>query len=201
MENSVISLGSSVGDGSTTSVEILERVFYLDDDVCPDTVMPIISAIQNINKSDEYLKTYYSLQGLTYTPRPIELYISSYGGSVYDGFALMGAMTTSKIPVHTIVTGKAMSMGFMIAISGHRRFAHKFSSFMYHQISSMAWGKLAEMEDSVEECIRLQKMVDQQVIDCTLITLKKLTKINNKKQDWYMGTDEALDLGIIDGIV
>lgn len=200
MDNNVISLNSLMGS-NTNSGEILDRTFYLDDYVEAETMTPLVSAIIDINKSDKYLKAYYALQGLIYNPKPIEIYISSYGGSVYDGLALIGAIESSQIPVHTIVTGKAMSMGFLIAISGHQRFAHNHSTFMYHQISSSIWGTVQHMEDDLEEVARLQKVIEKITIDKTLITPKRLAKVKKLQKDMYVGVTEAIELGIIDSIV
>ena len=50
-----------------------------------------------------------------------------------------------------------MSCGFMILISGHRRFAHRYSTPLYHQVSSAAIGKLNDMEDSLKEAKEITK--------------------------------------------
>jgi ATP-dependent Clp endopeptidase proteolytic subunit ClpP len=197
MDNVISLLGS--GGGSNNS-DILDRVFYLDDYVEAETVMPIVSAIIDINKSDKYLKAKYALDGLVYTPKPIEIYISSYGGSVYDGLALVGAIESSVVPVHTIVTGKAMSMGLIISIVGHKRFATNYSTFMYHQVSSQIWGTVQHMEEDLVEAQRLQKVLEGIVTSKTLISEKRLAKIKKLKKDAYMDTQEAYEYGLIDEI-
>ena len=50
--------------------------------------------------------------------QPINMYINSEGGNVYDGFAVYDVMQYIKCPVATYVTGMAASMGSFIAQAG-----------------------------------------------------------------------------------
>jgi ATP-dependent Clp protease protease subunit len=129
------------------------------------------------------------------------MYIDSYGGAVYQCFGLLGVMEKSKTPIHTIVTGAAMSCGFMILISGHKRFGYKHSTPLYHQVSTGFYGKVQDMEEKLEESKRLQKKIEDITFERTSISKKKLTEILKNKKDWYMTAEEALTLGVIDGIL
>jgi ATP-dependent Clp protease protease subunit len=99
------------------------------------------------------------------------------------------------------VTGCAMSCGFMMLISGHKRFAHRLSTPLYHQVSSGAFGTLKEMEEKIEETKRLQAQLEDIVKEKTNISKKKLKEIFDNKKDWYMTSEEALELGVIDEIL
>ena len=57
------------------------------------------------------------------------------------------------------------------------------------------------MEESLEETKRLQKMIEEITLERTNISQKKLTEVLKNKIDWYMTAEEALRLGVIDGIV
>ncbi len=110
-------------------------------------------------------------------------------------------MERSKTPIHTIVTGCAMSCGFMILICGHKRFAHKLSTPLYHQVSSVAFGTVKEMEESLEETKRLQSQLESIVLEKTDISKKKLKQILDNKFDWFMTAEESLELGVVDEIL
>ena len=67
----------------------------------------------------------------------------------------------SRIPVATIVQGKAMSCGAILFSFGAEgmRYMDPDSTLMIHDVSSMAWGKVEEVKVSAEETDRLnQKM-------------------------------------------
>jgi len=178
-----------------------ERSLYLAKQVDQGSMNELSKAIIEINESDIQLTKIYAAYDLEYKPKPIKIYIDSYGGYVYQCLGLLGIMRASVVPVHTIVTGCAMSCGFLIAIAGHRRFAYQKATHLYHQVSSVAWGTLKEMEESLIETKRLQEIIEDHTIEYTAITKEKLEKVYKKKQDWYISTKEALKLKIIDEVI
>lgn len=178
-----------------------KRDLFFNKQVDQNSIGDITQKIIEINQDDEHLKKVYAIYGLKYEPDPIKIYIDSYGGYVYQCFGLLSVMERSQTPIHTIVTGCAMSCGFMMLICGHKRFAHKLSTPLYHQVSSGAWGTVKELEESVQESKRLQKTLETIVKDKTDITKKKLREILETKKDWYMTAEEALELNVVDEIL
>ena len=186
---------------STTLPKPKARNLYLPEQVNQESMNKLTKAIIDINTSDEYLKKLYGINDIEYNPKPINIYIDSYGGAVYQCFGLLGVMDKSTTPIHTIVTGAAMSCGFMILISGHKRFGYTHSTPLYHQVSSGFYGKIKDMEEHLEESKRLQKKIEDLTLERTAISKKKLAQILKNKIDWYMSAEEALTLGVIDGII
>jgi ATP-dependent Clp protease protease subunit len=161
----------------------------------------LTKSIIEINEDDVYLTKLYGIHDIEYKPQPIQMYIDSYGGAVYQCFGLLGVMDKSTTPIHTIVTGAAMSCGFMILISGHKRYGYKHSTPLYHQVSTGFYGKVQDMEEKLEESKRLQKKIEDITFERTSISKKKLNEILKNKKDWFMTAEEALGLGVIDGIL
>lgn len=178
-----------------------KRDLFFTKQVDQASIGDITQRIIELNQDDEHLKKIYAIWGLDYHPEPIKIYIDSYGGLVYQCFGLLSVMERSQTPIHTIVTGCAMSCGFMMLISGHKRFAHKLSTPLYHQVSSGAFGTVKEMEEKIEETKRLQSQLESIVLDKTKISKKKLKEILDNKKDWYMSSKEALELGVVDEIL
>jgi ATP-dependent Clp protease protease subunit len=178
-----------------------ERILFFTKQFDQSSIADLTQAILDINRNDEYLTKLYAVYGISYKPAPIKIYIDSYGGYVYQCFGLLSVMDNSKTPIHTIVTGAAMSCGFMMAIHGHKRFAMRNATLMYHQVSSGAFGKLKEMEEDIAETQRLQKRIMEMTVKRTKISLAKLEENFERKKDWYMEADEALLNGVIDDII
>jgi ATP-dependent Clp protease protease subunit len=90
---------------------------------------------------------------------PINMYIKSPGGSVYDGLAVYDVMQYIKSPVHTYVAGWAASMGSFIAQAGEpgHRYLLPRSVTMIHQPASGTRGKISDMEIDLREGLRLKK--------------------------------------------
>jgi len=186
---------------STTLPKPKARTLYLPEQVNQESMNKLTKNIIDINDSDVYLTKLYELHDIDYRPQPIRLYIDSYGGAVYQCFGLLGVMDKSKTPIHTIVTGAAMSCGFMILISGHKRFGYELSTPLYHQVSTGFRGKVQDMEEKLEESKRLQKKIEDITFARTSISKKKLNEILKNKKDWFMTAEEALALGVIDEII
>lgn len=186
---------------TTFTITPLERKLFFSDQVDQKTIRVLSQKIIEINENDEYLKKYSKLHDFEYIPKPIEIFIDSYGGNVYQIMGLIGIIENSKTPVHTLCTGVAMSCGFILLIHGHKRFCYKHGTPLYHQVSSGAFGTITDMEEHIEEAKRLQNIFEEMTIRKTKITKAKLDKIRKRKKDWYMDANEALELGVVDDII
>lgn len=178
-----------------------KRDLFFTKQVDQDSIAALTESILAIEKHDKYIKKLYALHNLDYSPRPINIYIDSYGGMVYQCFGLLSVMRECSTPIHTIVTGTAMSCGFLIAISGHKRSCYADSTHMYHQVSTGVIGTLKEVESEYLEASRLQARIEEITLRQTKITPEKLEEIYNMRHDFYMSSIEALQLGCVDNII
>lgn len=174
---------------------------YLLDEIYQSTVSAVIKQINEININNDKKEKEFIADGNVFNRKPIELYVSSYGGSVYDGLGLIGVIQSSKTPVNVIATGKVMSMGFLITCAAHKAFAYPHTTFMYHALSSWAAGQLQDLKEQYEECVRLQKVLDAIVTNNTGIPQARLTEYQGTKTNWFFDTEVALALGVIEGVV
>ena len=168
----------------------MSKLLYLTEQE-DDNVDYVIKSILSFNEEDKD----------KLDPTPIKLYINCYGGDVYQFLGLIDVIESSITPIHTITLGAAMSCAFLVALSGHKRFAYKNSTFMYHQISTGEWGTAKNLEEDLIETKRLQKIIENRVLSKTKITKKQLSDNYNSKNDWYLGAEEALKYHIIDQIL
>lgn len=173
------------------------RNIVLSSDITASSVADIIESILDINTLDDEFEE--DLQD--YEREPIRLVVNSFGGSVYDGFALIAAIEHSKTPIHGYCYGSAMSMGFIIYIATHVRFAHNTSTLMYHEISDMFWGNITGAKQNLKECERLQKVYDDYVLSRTKIPVAKMDEYKARKEDWYMSAQEAAKYKIVHKII
>jgi ATP-dependent Clp protease protease subunit len=136
--------------------------------------------------------------------KPIEIILDSYGGYIYHGLALISKIESLRelgYKIITTVNSVAMSMGFMILICGSERRGLKHARIMCHQPSSASWGTLQDMKESVEETEALWDRMIDLITKYTNITEDKLEEIKKTKYDWFMWSEEALELGVIDQII
>lgn len=178
-----------------------ERSLYFAEQVEQESIQKLTENLVAIIDDDKYLKKLYSLHDLEYKPKPVNIYIDSYGGAVYQVLGILSIIEKSKTPIHTYVTGAAMSAGFLLLMYGHKRFAYEHSTILCHQVHAGTWGPLKEMLDDVKETQRLNDLLNTLILKKTKIKQKQLDKIFKRKFDWFITAQEALDLKIIDEIL
>ena len=170
-----------------------DRVIYLNEDISDYTIAGIVPLIHKINKDDE---------GLEESDRkPIHLYVTSYGGSAYDGWHLVSTIENSKTPVYTYVEGYAMSMGLPIYLSGKIRHLGKYATLLYHELRGGANGTRQEVKRLDKEYDRLQKLYDDYIISKTSVTQEILDDHQERVSDWYIGFDEAKKFNMFDKVI
>jgi ATP-dependent Clp protease protease subunit len=169
----------------------------LGEEVDQSSVKNIIKTIYDINLEDEEQESIY----LDHERHPIHLIVNTFGGSVYDGLGLIGAIELSTTPVVVTCLGSAMSMGLFILASGHHRRAHHLSTMMYHQISLGAYDKIEGLRKDMEEAQRLEELCENILFKRTKLRKKDLEDYKTRKADWYISAEEALKFGIIDEII
>lgn len=177
------------------------RQLFLIDQIDQVSIEKLYKDILEIDENDEFLKKVYSIYNLKYEPNPIELYIDSFGGSVYQIFGLISIIEKCKTPIYTIATGAAMSAGFLLLIHGNKRFAYKNASIMVHQVSDGSWGTYEKIKTDLKETKRLHDVIKKMIISKTNIKPEKLDKVFKSQKDWYLDVDQAIKLKIIDAIL
>ena len=193
-------------------IETKDRIITLFNDVDESTISSSIEKIFQINQEDEaWIKNVQNVMTASdakFNPSKIDIemphiqvLLSTYGGSVYDGLALYDAIKASKTKVDVIISGKSMSMGTIIMLGSETRKAYRNTTFMIHEMTSGYLGKLADLETDLDESKRLQKILWDIITSETKITQKQLDDIYEKKKDWYLSAEEALELGLITEII
>ena len=134
---------------------------------------------------------------------PINMYINSPGGSVYDGMAVYDLMQYIKCPVHTYVTGMAASMGSFIAQAGEpgHRYLLPHAITMIHQPSSGTRGKVSDMEIDLIEGLRIKKEMTELYVkhNSQGTTFEQFTQLLDR--DKWLTATQALELGLADKII
>ena len=131
----------------------------------------------------------------------IPVVIDSYGGQAYSLLSMIGTIKSSKIPVATIVKGKAMSCGAILSSFGEEglRFMDKDAVLMIHDVSSSAFGKVEELKADARESERLnKKLYTMMARNCGKPDDYFLNLIHDKGHaDWFLEADEAKEHNIV----
>jgi ATP-dependent Clp protease protease subunit len=133
--------------------------------------------------------------------KEIKFYINSPGGVVTSGMVIYDTMQLIKSPVSTICMGMAASMGSILLSGGEkgRRFIFPHGEVMIHQPSGGGQGTSADLEIMAEQIKKIKTLGAQILADNCGQSFEKVMK--DFDRDYWMGAQESLQYGIVDGIV
>ncbi|MCU0443460.1 MAG: ATP-dependent Clp protease proteolytic subunit [Microscillaceae bacterium] len=133
----------------------------------------------------------------------ITFYINSPGGMVTSGMVIYDTMQMISSPVSTVCMGLAASMGSILLSGGKkgRRFIFPSGEVMIHQPSFGGYfqGRAADIEISAKQILKTKEMGARILAENCGQTYEKIMK--DFDRDYWMDAKEALEYGIVDGIV
>jgi ATP-dependent Clp protease protease subunit len=133
----------------------------------------------------------------------IKFYINSPGGVVTSGMVMYDTMRMMKSPVSTICMGLAASMGSILLSGGvkGKRFIYPHGEVMIHQPSLGGYiqGVSADLEIQATQTKRVKEIGAKILAENCGKTVAQIMK--DFDRDYWMDAKQAIDYGIVDGIV
>jgi ATP-dependent Clp endopeptidase proteolytic subunit ClpP len=179
---------------SESSVETSgSKIFYYSE-VSKDSVLELNKQLIDLSNKLRHSANVYDIP----CP-PLRLHINSPGGSLLDGLAAVDYIKQCKAPVHTIIDGSAASAATLMSVVGQRRFMHKHSFMLIHQLSSGMFGKYEELVDDFENSTKLMEVIKKIYKQHTKIPDKTLKEL--LKRDLWLDSATCLKYGLVDEIL
>lgn len=139
---------------------------------------------------------------ITVEPRDaVTLYLFTYGGTYDATIALYDYIKFEQTPIHTVVSGTAMSGGTLITACGSgERVAFPNARFMIHGLQHSI-GSGSHVDNSIE--LKEDERLNEKFVELLAFeTDNSVEKVREDlKRDRYLSADEALEYGLIDRIV
>jgi len=136
---------------------------------------------------------------------PIEMIISSYGGSAADMFSVYDTMrdVRERCEIETTGLGKVMSAAVLLLAAGTKgkRKIGRHCRVMIHGVISGQHGHISDLENEMEEARWTQGLYIKALAKETNMAQKYIKKLIDKKVNVYLNAQQAVDLGIADIIV
>ena len=169
-----------------------DRIIFLGEDVNPTSASLIIAQLLFLESEDP--------------DKEIFLYINSPGGSITDGMGIVDTMNYIKCPVSTICVGLAASFGAVLLANGEKgkRYATPNSEILIHQplIGGQGGGisgQATEIKIHADHMIRTREKLNKLLSKKTGQSIETIER--DTERDHYMTAQEALEYGLIDGIM
>lgn len=171
--------------------DLKQRKLFLNSEIDQFTVADIVKHIMQINKEDKDIEPAER--------QPILLYVTSNGGEIDSGFELIDVIMNSKTPVYTINLGFQYSMGFLIGLAGHKRYATANAKFLMHDGSNFVWDSGMKAQDRMDFNKKIESRIKKYVISRSSITNEEYE--SKLRVEWYLFADEAKEKGFVDYII
>ena len=164
-----------------------DRIIFVGEEVHSGMTNSIIAQLLFLEKQDP--------------KKDIIMYINTPGGEVYSGMAVYDTMQLISCDVSTICVGLAASMGSILLAGGTKgkRFALPHSRVMIHQPLGGYQGQATDVLIHAEEILKIKKMLIQRMAYHTGQDAAKLEA--DMERDRWLSSPDALEYGIIDGII
>jgi len=137
--------------------------------------------------------------------KEIKFYLSTYGGSADDMFALydMMKLVQKDTEISVIGMGKVMSAGVLILAGGTqgKRKIGRNCRVMIHSVIAGNQGSLHNLVNEMEAIKDLQEMYIDRLVEETKMTEIQLKKMLEQKVNVYLSAEQAVEYGIADEII
>lgn len=184
----------SNGSNDNNIVSAQDNNIYFYSEVSRPKVLSLNKSLTRVSNSIKNRSNVLEAEDI-----PIKLHICSYGGSVFSGFAAVDYIAGCKVPVHSYIDGCAASAATLMSVVAEKRYIHKNSFMLIHQLSSGMWGNYEALKDSMENCDILMETIRNIYVKHTKIPKKQLNDI--LKRDLWFDAETCLKYGLIDEII
>jgi ATP-dependent Clp protease, protease subunit len=169
------------------SLLLRERIVFLGQEVDDQVANLIISQMLYLEAQDP--------------DKDISLYINSPGGMAYAGMAIYDVIQHVRPDVSTICVGMGMSAAAMVLAGGApgKRLALPNARIMIHQGSAGTRGAPSDMEIQLREVLALTRRMAEIIAHHSGRSVEQVA--TDIDRDYFMTPEEAMEYGLIDGIV
>lgn len=133
--------------------------------------------------------------------REIQLFISSPGGQIYSGLAIVDTMRAIDAPVATIAVGITADISTLILASGTpgRRYVLPNATVHLHQPLGGSRGQAVDMEIQARELLRQRALINEMLAHVTGQPVERIAADTDRA--YYLDAEGAKAYGLVDEIL
>ena len=180
--------------GSSKAINVVGNHIYFNSLVTDESIGEMINAINNKNFEFRMIQSHELVGKME--PAPLYLHINTDGGSLFPAMSAVDTIKKSKLPIFTVVDGRASSAGSVIAMSGHKRFMTRHSYVMIHQLRTGVIGTYSNISEEYINSTQFMEDLITLYAEHTRLSPKTLRKL--LKKDIFWNQETCLHYGLVD---
>ncbi len=130
----------------------------------------------------------------------INLYINSYGGSVFEGTAIYNQLKRHPAHKTVYIDGFACSIASVIAMAGDEIIMPKNTMMMIHNMWMCAVGNASELRKAADDLDAINAAGRQAYLDKAGNKLEELTLAEMMDKETWLTAEQCLEYGLADRI-
>ena len=159
---------------------------FLTEEIDTQSAVSVIKQLMILDKSDD--------------PSPIRLYISSPGGSIDAGMAIIDAMNSIGKEVDTYCVGLSSSMAAVIFSCGRKRYMYPSSKLMIHDpLIPNTGGNALQLKAISESLLEYRETIGKLLAGNTGKSLEEIYELTSK--DTYLNAEDCVSNHFADAII
>jgi ATP-dependent Clp protease protease subunit len=136
--------------------------------------------------------------------KEIQIYVNSPGGAVSAGFAIYDTMQYVQSPISTVCIGRAASFGTVVLMAGAKGRRLSLPSATIHMHQPLIGGKglqgqASDLDIHAREIVRIRAVLNELIAKHTGQPLERVERDTDR--DFFLTPEEAVEYGLIDGII
>lgn len=150
---------------------------------------------------DKVIKGLFLMEGES-VEKPVDLFINSGGGDLYECMALYDTMGVIDCPVHTYGYGKIMSAAPLLLAAGEpdHRWISASASLMFHTWSGEVSGTKHQIKADYEQSEWQDAQWLERFVQHTDKPLAFWRNLARRNRDVYFDADDSMEWGIVDHV-
>lgn len=132
---------------------------------------------------------------------PIRVLVTSQGGHVDSGYAILDMLRFIESPVVTIGVGWVASIGVPILFGATRenRYSLPNTRYLLHQPSGGAGGPVSDIRIEAQEILKIRERINLLIAEETGQAVEKIAQDSDR--NFWMNAEEALEYGLVSKVI
>ena len=136
--------------------------------------------------------------------KDIQIYVNSPGGAVTAGFAIYDTMQYVRPAVSTVCIGRTASFGTVILMAGAKGKRLSLPNATIHMHQPLIGGRglqgqASDLDIHAREIVRIKGVLNELIAKHTGQPIERIERDTDR--DYFLNPQEAVEYGLIDGII
>lgn len=165
-----------------------ERKIFIEGEINQETACEFVKKVLLLSAEDK--------------EKPIDVFISSFGGEINSGLLMYDVIQGSRTPIRMYCMGRAYSMGAVLFACGrHGRYILPHSEVMLHEplLGGKVGGNASSIRSISESLLDTKTKMNEILAKHTGKTEEEIEEAT--KFDHYFSAEESIDFGLADKII